>query len=61
MLTAKFYCGNDICNVSAEHNQLRLPVDHGVVDFSCRVVSRVAWLDDLSAQFGFESSNCRFA
>jgi hypothetical protein len=48
MLTAKFYCGNDIRNVGAAHNQPRLSVDHGVVDFSCRVVSRVAWLDDLS-------------
>ncbi|MGA8386499.1 MAG: hypothetical protein WB769_01030 [Pseudolabrys sp.] len=61
MFTAKFYCGNDICNISAAHNQPRLPVDHGVVDFSCRVESRVAWPDELSTQFGFESSNYRFA
>ena len=49
VLAAKFYCGNDICNVSAANDQPWLPIDHGGVDFSCRVVARVAWLDELSA------------
>src|SRR3974390_1695004 len=60
VLAGKFYCGNDVPGIGTASNQARLPVNHGVVDLSHRIVARVVRLDELSAKFGFESSNCRF-
>src|SRR5215475_1294824 len=61
MLAAKFYCADDIRNISAARNQPRLAVDHGVVDFSRCFVTRVIGFNEFSAEFGFEISNCCFA
>jgi hypothetical protein len=60
VLAAKINRGDDICHVAATGDQAGPTVNHGIVDLSRRVITRVASFDELSAQAGFEGSNACF-
>ena len=57
LLAAELHRRHDVGHVGAARNQSRAPVDHSVVHFASRVVTRIARLDQPSAQAGPESCN----
>ena len=54
VLAAKIDRRDDVRHIAATGDQAGPPIDHGVVDLSSRVVTRVALFDELSAEAGFE-------
>src|SRR5208282_1559285 len=60
VLAAKIDRGDDVRHIAATGDQAGPPIDHGVIDLSSRVVTRVALFDELSAEAGFEGGNGRF-
>ena len=60
LLAAELHRRYDVGHVGAAGNQSRVPIDHPVVYFASRVVTRISWLDQTSAQAGSESCNLRF-
>src|SRR5208283_1007107 len=59
LLAAELHRRHDVGHVSAARNQSWAPVDHPVVYLASRVVSRIGWFDQTSAQAGSESCNRR--
>src|ERR1700690_590208 len=57
VLAAKINRRDNVRHIAATGDQVGPPVDHGIVDLSRRVVTRVALFDELSAEIGLKSSS----
>ena len=53
VLAAKIDRGDDVRHIAATGDEAGPPIDHGVVDLSSRIVTRVALFDDVSTHVAF--------
>src|SRR5215831_428450 len=50
--------GDDVGDVSAPHDQARMPVNHAIIDLASRLVASIAGLQELPAQTCLEGFQC---
>src|SRR5262249_3507744 len=61
MFAAEIHSCDDVCHIHAPRDDMRPSVNHPIIDFASFIVTRVAWLDQLSTHVASQGSNGCFA